>query len=132
VSYCSNNTGGIEFTFEGKDFSVCIEGGCIPWGDDDDVEAFERWIGTSQGKETVGIEDERDNHNPSWEREHYLLTGITKIKIQQLGSDSEDDDEDDDEDEDEDDEDDDDDDIGCEHDGIDYFMHQRCRYLCYK
>ena len=48
----TNIMGGIEFEDEnGKVRSVCLEGGVIPFGDDSDVEAFEQWRKTKEGRE---------------------------------------------------------------------------------
>ena len=62
-----NTMGGIEFEDEnGKVRSVCLEGGVIPFGDDSDVEAFERWKKTEEGREYFGLSSEDDDS------EHYL------------------------------------------------------------
>lgn len=48
----TNIMGGIEFEDEnGKVRSVCLEGGVIPFADDSDIEAFEQWRKTKEGRE---------------------------------------------------------------------------------
>lgn len=58
--------GGVSFEYKGKTYDVCLEGGCIPFGDDEDVEAFHKWIKeTPEGREWSGYaegEDEEEEY----------------------------------------------------------------------
>ena len=46
--------GGIEFDYKGKVYSVCLEGGCIPFGDPADLKAFSKWLKTPEGQKYFG------------------------------------------------------------------------------
>lgn len=54
---------GIEFQDEdGMIRSICLEAGCIPFGDDSDVEAFLRWTKTDEGRKYFGYDSEGEEH----------------------------------------------------------------------